>query len=76
MNDTSSRSHCITSILLMQKDLGTNKVTFNRFNFLDMMGSERFKGQNSAHDESINNKDMSFANVSGIEGILSNLSLC
>jgi hypothetical protein len=58
MNDSSSRTHCITTLMLTKLALdGTEAVTISRFNFADMMGSERSKGQNSAHDVTKNNKD-------------------
>ena len=71
MNDTSSRSHCVTTLTLTQCDASTNRVTTSRFNFVDMMGSERSKGQNSAHDVRKNNK----LTKAGCEGIFANLSL-
>merc|ERR1712083_1147420 len=49
-NETSSRSHCITTLTYIQRDIATDLVTTSRFNFVDLMGSERSKGANSAHD--------------------------
>uniref|UniRef100_A0A6T8PJH2 Kinesin motor domain-containing protein n=1 Tax=Hemiselmis andersenii TaxID=464988 RepID=A0A6T8PJH2_HEMAN len=71
MNDTSSRSQCLTVLTLTQLDLSTDSVTTTHFNFFDLMGSERSKGANSAHDERVNNKET----LSGAEAIMSNLSL-
>ena len=50
MNDTSSRSHCITIFTFHQLDASGEKVRESRFQFFDLMGSERFKGANAAHD--------------------------
>ena len=71
MNDTSSRSHCIAGLRLTV--LGEDGVGLreSRLQFFDLMGSERFKGQNAAHDES----KSSWSTASGFEGIYSNLSL-
>ena len=50
MNDSSSRSHCITVFTLHKRD-NTGNVRVSRFNFFDFMGSERFSGANSAHNQ-------------------------
>eukprot|EP00937_MAST-01D_sp_MAST-1D-sp2_P007221 g7221.t1 len=70
MNDTSSRSHCVAVLKLtvLEPDGGVRE---SRLQFFDLMGSERFCGQNSAHDTSQSSK----ASVGGWEGIYSNLSL-
>jgi kinesin family protein 4/21/27 len=58
MNESSSRTHCIVTLTLTQRALdGSDAVTTSRLCFVDMMGSERSKGQNSAQDVSKNNKD-------------------
>lgn len=51
MNDTSSRSHCMATLTLVQRRKNeTEKSTcVSSFTFCDLMGSERFKGDNSAH---------------------------
>jgi len=69
MNDTSSRAHCITSLTLTTRR--DDRVTTRVFQFFDLMGSERAKGQNSAHDTRVNAKET----VSGFEGIVANMSL-
>lgn len=48
MNDTSSRSHCVTVLTLTVLDRASGDVRQSRLQFFDMMGSERFKGANSA----------------------------
>lgn len=69
MNDTSSRSHCVAVLKLTVLEEGS--VRESRLQFFDLMGSERFVGQNSAHDTSLSSK----ATMGGWEGIYSNLSL-
>jgi hypothetical protein len=69
MNDTSSRSHCVAVLKLTV--LEARNVRESRLQFFDLMGSERFVGQNSAHDTSQSSK----ATMGGWEGIYSNLSL-
>ena len=49
----------------------SGNVRESRLQFFDLMGSERFVGQNSAHDTSQSTK----ATEGGWEGIFSNLSL-
>ena len=71
MNDTSSRSHCITIFSLHELDAANERVRESRFQFFDLMGSERFKGANAAHDTSVSSK----ATMGGWEGIFANLSL-
>ena len=51
MNNSSSRSHCITAFTLHVRDDEGN-VRVSRFNFFDFMGSERFRGANAAHNQS------------------------
>jgi hypothetical protein len=69
MNDTSSRSHCMTVFTLSVLDGET--VRESRLQFFDLMGSERFKGANAAHDSTQSSK----STASGFEGIYANLSL-
>jgi kinesin family protein 5 len=69
MNDTSSRSHCVATLKLTVLEGGA--VRTSRLQFFDLMGSERFVGQNAAHDTSQSSK----STHSGWEGIFSNLSL-
>ena len=54
MNETSSRSHCITTLKCTQIELDSGKMTISRLMLVDMMGSERMKGENSAHDSTKN----------------------
>lgn len=69
MNDTSSRSHCVALFTLyFSKD---SQVRVSRLMFFDLMGSERFKGANAAHDTSRSTK----STMGGFEGIMANLSL-
>ena len=49
MNNSSSRSHCVTVFTLHVRD-STNNIRVSRFNFFDFMGSERFSGGNAAHN--------------------------
>ena len=69
MNDTSSRSHCVASFTLLVVEDGNLRTS--RLQFFDMMGSERFKGGNAAHDE----KHSTQSTMGGWEGIFANLSL-
>lgn len=69
MNDNSSRSHCVAVLKLTVLEGGA--VRESRLQFFDLMGSERFVGQNSAHDTSLSAK----ATMGGWEGIYSNMSL-
>eukprot|EP00943_MAST-04B_sp_MAST-4B-sp1_P006135 g6135.t1 len=69
MNDTSSRSHCVTVYTLSV--LENNAMRQSRLQFFDLMGSERFKGGNAAHDSSKSSK----SSMGGWEGIYANLSL-
>ena len=69
MNDTSSRSHCVTVFTLSVLE-GEN-FRQSRLQFFDLMGSERFKGGNAAHDTSKSSK----SSMSGWEGIYANFSL-
>ncbi|GMH80375.1 hypothetical protein TL16_g08521 [Triparma laevis f. inornata] len=71
MNDTSSRSHCIAGFKLTTLNSKKTEARESRLQFFDLMGSERFKGQNAAHDES----KSSHSSMGGCEGIYSNLSL-
>ena len=48
MNHNSSRSHCVAVLKLTVLEGGA--VRESRLQFFDLMGSERFVGQNSAHD--------------------------
>ena len=66
MNDSSSRSHCITSFRLTR--LENQKILVNKFDFVDFAGSERV---NEAHNPAINNKN----HLAGIEGIFINWTL-
>ena len=76
MNDTSSRSHCVAIFTLMVVDPneggGGGQLRTSRLQFFDLMGSERFKGGNAAHDASKSSKGQG---ASGWEGIYANLSL-
>ena len=69
MNDTSSRSHCVAMLKLTVLEGGA--VRTSRLQFFDLMGSERFVGQNAAHDSAHSSK----STMGGWEGIFSNLSL-
>lgn len=76
MNDTSSRSHCAAVYTLTVLEGGEGGgggalVRTSRLQFFDLMGSERFKGGNSAHDENKSAK----SSAGGFEGIFANLSL-
>ena len=70
MNDTSSRSHCATVLTLDVID-ADRKLRRSTLKFFDLMGSERFKGANAAHDTSKSSK----ATMGGWEGIYANMSL-
>lgn len=70
MNDTSSRSHCVTVFTLTMLD-DAGQVRESRLQFFDMMGSERFVGQNAAHDTAQSSK----STMGGWEGIFANMSL-
>lgn len=72
MNDTSSRSHCVSVFTLttLDKPKGAS-VRASRLQFFDLMGSERFKGSNAAHNSARSSK----ATESGWEGIFANISL-
>nr|CAI5831803.1 unnamed protein product [Callosobruchus analis] len=41
LNDTSSRSHAIFTVLIESKNKITNKITFGKLNLVDLAGSER-----------------------------------
>ena len=69
MNNSSSRSHCITVFTLHTCD-AENGVRVSRFNFFDFMGSERFKGPNAAHGGG-----SARSTTAGWEGIYANYSL-
>lgn len=69
MNDNSSRSHCVTFIT--KTTLKNDKLTINKFNIVDMMGSERAAGQNSATDIT---KNIKMTEI-GMQGIYSNCCL-
>ena len=69
MNNSSSRSHCVTVFTLHTRDTD-NKVRISRFNFFDFMGSERFKGPNAAHGGG-----SARSTTAGWEGIYANYSL-
>lgn len=69
MNNSSSRSHCITVYTLHHLDCHGN-VRASRFNFFDFMGSERFSGANSAHGGG-----SARGSQAGWEGIYANYSL-
>ena len=78
MNDTSSRSHCMAAFTLHVLGGGgggdaggEEQVRGSRLQFFDMMGSERFKGANAAHDTGKSSK----ATLAGVEGIMANFSL-
>ena len=62
MNDTSSRSHCVAVLKLTVLEGGA--VRTSRLQFFDLMGSERFVGQNAAHDTGHSSK----STQSGWEG--------
>ncbi|GIQ80384.1 kinesin-like protein [Kipferlia bialata] len=47
MNDTSSRSHCVTQLRLWRHSKRSGKVRLSTFNFLDLAGAERLS---EAHD--------------------------
>jgi hypothetical protein len=70
MNVASSRSHCVTIYTLSILE-DNNMIRQSRIQFFDLMGSERFKGGNSAHDQSKNAK----STMGGCEGIYANLCL-
>ena len=70
MNNSSSRSHCITAFTLHVRDDEGN-VRVSRFNFFDFMGSERFRGANAAHNQS----QSAHSTMAGAEGIFANYSL-
>ena len=70
MNNSSSRSHCITVFTLYVRDEDGN-VRASRLNFFDFMGSERFSGANSAHDTTAS----AHRTEAGGEGIFANFSL-
>jgi hypothetical protein len=69
MNESSSRSHCICALTLIVLD--GDRIRESRLQFFDLMGSERFKGPNAAHDTTKSSK----ATMGGCEGIFANLSL-
>lgn len=69
MNNSSSRSHCITVFTLHHRD-NQGRVRTSRFNFFDFMGSERFSGPNAAHGGGSARSTMA-----GAEGIMANYSL-
>jgi hypothetical protein len=71
MNDTSSRSHCAAVFTLTLLDKAKSSVRTSRLQFFDLMGSERFKGNNAAHEETKSSKSTD----GGWEGIYANLSL-
>ena len=70
MNNSSSRSHCVTVFTLHQRD-GRGLVRASRLQFFDFMGSERFSGANAAHGRSGSAR----STVAGWEGIFANYSL-
>ncbi|EQC25256.1 hypothetical protein SDRG_16863 [Saprolegnia diclina VS20] len=43
MNEQSSRSHAIFTLMLQQRDLGTGEFTLAKFHLVDLAGSERAK---------------------------------
>ena len=69
MNDTSSRSHCCAVFTLSVAE--GDKYRQSRLQIFDLMGSERFKGGNSAHNSGVSSK----SSAGGWEGIYANLSL-
>eukprot|EP00941_MAST-03F_sp_MAST-3F-sp1_P005505 g5505.t1 len=69
MNNTSSRSHCIVVYTLI--NVNNDELRTSRLSFFDLMGSERFKGGNAAHNTKLSSK----ATDGGWEGIFANLSL-
>jgi hypothetical protein len=71
MNNSSSRSHCVTVFTLHHRDANSN-VRVSRFQFFDFMGSERFSGANSAHGR---NSGSARSTMAGWEGIFANYSL-
>jgi hypothetical protein len=56
MNDTSSRSHCCAVYTLTVLNIAEQTVRTSRFQCFDLMGSERFKGGNAAHDSRASSK--------------------
>ena len=70
MNNSSSRSHCITVFTLHVYDGASNCVRSSRLQFFDFMGSERFSGSNSAHGGG-----SARSTKAGWEGIYANYSL-
>lgn len=72
MNDNSSRSHCMTVFTLHTLEGGNEgDVRSSRIQFFDLMGSERFKGANAAHNSAQSSK----STMGGWEGIFANFSL-
>ena len=69
MNDTSSRSHCCAVFTLSVAE--GDRYRQSRLQIFDLMGSERFKGGNAAHNTGASSK----SSMSGFEGIYANLSL-
>ena len=70
MNSASSRSHCITVFTLHVLD-ENGSVRISRLSFFDLMGSERFRGANAAH----NTGASAHSTRAGAEGIFANYSL-
>jgi hypothetical protein len=70
MNQSSSRSHCVTVFTLHVLD-SNDHVRISRLNFFDFMGSERFSGSNAAH----NTNQSARSTMAGWEGIFANYSL-
>ena len=48
MNQNSTRSHCIFTILLEKRTAGVDTVTRSKLNIVDLAGSERVSRTNSA----------------------------
>lgn len=48
MNQNSTRSHCIFTIMLEKRQLGSDTVTRSKLNIVDLAGSERVSRTNSA----------------------------
>ena len=57
MNDNSSRSHCFTTLKCVQIEIASERMITSRLMLVDMMGSERMKGENSSHDTTVNLKN-------------------
>eukprot|EP00003_Mantamonas_plastica_P000970 TRINITY_DN10732_c0_g1_i5.p1 TRINITY_DN10732_c0_g1~~TRINITY_DN10732_c0_g1_i5.p1 ORF type:complete len:383 (+),score=72.43 TRINITY_DN10732_c0_g1_i5:338-1486(+) len=74
MNDSSSRSHCAASFLLMKRVIETDKVQINYMNLFDMMGTEKSSGKNNARTESASSQS-THSTMEGWEGISANFTM-